>query len=177
MTKLPHRNSIHTIVFDFDGIFTDNKVWVSEDGSEIVRCDRGDGLGLDIFRNFCNYHQWTPNLFILSKEKNPVVESRAKKLKLKCYQSVDSKLKHIEAYLRRSSLEWQGLVYLGNDLNDYVVMLKAGYSVAPIDAHPRILEVADLVLLNEGGNGFVRAFLEKLMKLSTLSPECLAQLV
>ena len=46
--KLPDWRDLHTIVFDFDGVFTDNKVWVDQNGVESVRCDRGDGLGFDI---------------------------------------------------------------------------------------------------------------------------------
>ena len=40
--------NIHTIIFDFDGVFTDNKVYISENGKESVRCDRGDGLAFDM---------------------------------------------------------------------------------------------------------------------------------
>jgi 3-deoxy-D-manno-octulosonate 8-phosphate phosphatase (KDO 8-P phosphatase) len=50
--KLPSVNEIHTIVFDFDGVFTNNKVWVDQDGRESVCCDRSDGLAFDILRIF-----------------------------------------------------------------------------------------------------------------------------
>ncbi len=49
---LPALETIHTVVFDFDGVFTDNKVWVDQDGRESVRCDRADGLALDLVPAF-----------------------------------------------------------------------------------------------------------------------------
>ena len=49
--SLPNFENIHTIIFDFDGVFTDNKVLVSQDGSEFVSCSKEDSLGLDILKN------------------------------------------------------------------------------------------------------------------------------
>ena len=72
-TQIPSWHLIHTIVFDFDGVFTDNKVWVHQDGSESVRCDRGDGLAFDILRKFIKVNHWSLDYFILSTEKNEVV--------------------------------------------------------------------------------------------------------
>ena len=71
------------IIFDFDGIFTDNNVLINQDGIETVKCSRADGLGLDILKKFIDKKNWNLDYFILSTEKNPVVMSRAKKLKIK----------------------------------------------------------------------------------------------
>ena len=79
---IPPLANIHTVVFDFDGVFTDNKVWVDQDGRESVRCDRGDGLAFDLLRNFKSKKKFDAEFFILSKETNAVVLARAKKLKL-----------------------------------------------------------------------------------------------
>ena len=64
------------IVFDFDGVFTDNLVYVLEDGREMVRCSREDSLGVDALKA-----RKIP-MMILSTETNPVVAARAKKLKV-----------------------------------------------------------------------------------------------
>ena len=77
--QLPDWKDVHTIVFDFDGVLTDNKVWIDQDGTESVCCDRGDGLGFDLLRTFIKANNWALNCFILSKEKNPVVSARAEK--------------------------------------------------------------------------------------------------
>ena len=175
--KLPDWREIHTIVFDFDGVFTDNKVWVGQNGVESVRCDRGDGLGFDLLRAFVKANSWALNYFILSKEKNPVVSVRAEKLQIDCVQSISDKVDYLTNYLDENYLRAEGLVYLGNDLNDLKAMRMAGFSVAPSDAHVIILDQADLVLSQKGGNGFVRAFIELFIGLEKMSVEEISEII
>ena len=75
---------IKVIFFDFDGVFTDNKVFVSENGQESVLCFRGDGIGLNelLKRGF--------DLYVISSEINPLVKKRCEKLKIKCLHSVET---------------------------------------------------------------------------------------
>ncbi len=169
--KLPHWKDIHTVVFDFDGVFTDNKVWVDQNGVEAVCCDRGDGLGFDLLRAFTKKNNWPLKYFIISREKNPVASVRAEKIQVDCIQSVFNKADFLANYLNKLRLSAEGLVYLGNDLNDLSVMQIAGFSVAPNDAHFIILKHADLVLPQKGGDGFVRAFIELLIGLKKMSAE------
>jgi len=167
-SKLPNWKVIHTIIFDFDGIFTNNKVWVNKDGTEFVCCDRGDGLGIDILKIFSKENSWKVKLMILSKESNAVVSTRAKKLGLDCYHDVSNKLNFIKKYVQKNFPDKvnanEGIVYLGNDLNDYLAISYVGYSVAPSDSHSIVKNIADIVLDREGGNGFVRLFVEELLK-------------
>ena len=79
--------SVKLIVFDFDGVFTDNCVYVLENGTEAVSCWRGDGIGLS------NVRQLKIPMLVVSTEKNPVVGQRCKKLKIECIQGCDDKLK------------------------------------------------------------------------------------
>ena len=174
--QFPDWKDIHTIVFDFDGVFTDNKVWVDQIGVESVQCDRADGLGFDLLRAFIKANNWALNYFILSKEKNPVVSIRAQKLQINCVQSMSNKADYIANYLGENNLSAKGLVYLGNDLNDLAVMRISGFSVAPSDAHALILDQSDLVLPQKGGDGFVRAFIELLIGLEKMSAEEVAEL-
>ena len=174
------RELIHTVVFDFDGVFTDNKVWVDQDGRESVRCDRGDGLAFDMVRAFKRKGLLDIEFFILSKESNPVVSARAKKLGITAYCKVYDKLKFLEEYLAdkpAGSNTFSGLVYLGNDLNDLPVMRVAGIAVAPSDAHPLVRAVAHIVLTEKGGEGFVRAFIEQLLGIEKLPKEQIDELV
>jgi 3-deoxy-D-manno-octulosonate 8-phosphate phosphatase (KDO 8-P phosphatase) len=167
--KLLNWKDFHTIVFDFDGVFTNNKVWVDQNGVESVRCDRGDSLGFDMLGAFIKSNNWALNYFILSKEKNSVVSVRAEKLNIDCVQSISNKSDYIANYLNEGKLSAEGLIFLGNDLNDMAVMRMAGFSVAPSDAHALILDQADLVIPKKGGNGFVRAFIELLIGLEKMS--------
>lgn len=178
---LPELSSIHTVAFDFDGVFTDNKVWVSEDGKESVRCDRGDGLAFDLVRAFQRDGKINAEFFILTKEPNPVVLSRARKIKLTCHHGVRDKLSFMEENLAsrfpESSSPFDGLIYFGNDLNDLPLMRRAGYAVSPADAHPLVRALAHLVLEQRGGEGCVRTFIEQLLMIEKYTEEELDELI
>ena len=179
--NFPALAAIHTIAFDFDGVFTDNKVWVDQDGRESVRCDRSDGLAFDLIRAFQRRGKLSAEFFILSKESNAVVLERARKLKLNCHHGIRDKLTFMRDHLKsRFSSDtdlFSGLVYLGNDLNDLPLMRHAGYAVAPADAHPMVKEIAHLVLEQRGGEGFVRAFIELLLGIKQLTKGEIDELV
>ena len=178
---LPPLASIHTVAFDFDGVFTNNKVWVDQDGRESVRCDRSDGLALDLVRAFQRQGRLTAEFFILSTEHNPVVLARARKLRLACHQAMGDKLsfiqQHLAARFPNQPDVFAGFVYVGNDLNDLPVMRRAGYAVAPADAHPLVRAVAHLVLSQPGGEGCVRAFVERLLRVGDLSVDEIDDLI
>jgi 3-deoxy-D-manno-octulosonate 8-phosphate phosphatase (KDO 8-P phosphatase) len=178
---LPLLTEIHTVVFDFDGVFTDNKVLVDQDGRESVRCDRGDGLAFDLVRAFKRRGKLKAEFFILSKETNHVVLARARKLRLDCQHGVGDKLAFMTNYfadrIPNHASPFTGLVYLGNDLNDLPLMRRAGFSVAPSDAHPMVCNIAHLVMPQRGGEGFVRAFIELLLGISQLNKDEIDELV
>jgi len=155
--------AIHTIFFDFDGVFTNNKVYVNENGEESVRCDRADGLGIDILRGFLKTKKIPLDYFILSKERNKVVEARAKKLRVPCIYGVDDKASYLIEHFKNNKALLDGVVYVGNDLNDLQAMKISGFSYAPKDAHPLITQSAQFVMPRNGGDGFVRAVIEHLI--------------
>lgn len=179
--SIPSLNEIHTVVFDFDGVFTDNKVWVDQDGHESVRCDRGDGLAFDLVRAFKRQGKLKADFFILSKETNSVVLARAEKLKLDCQHGVGDKLEFMINYfadrIPNHANPFAGMVYLGNDLNDLPLMRRAGFAVAPSDAHLMVYNIAHLVMPQRGGEGFVRAFIELMLGINNLSKDEIDELV
>jgi N-acylneuraminate cytidylyltransferase len=177
----PCLTDIHTVAFDFDGVFTDNKVWVDQNGRESVRCDRGDGLAFDLVRAFQKNGEINAEFFILSKESNPVVITRAKKLKLDCHHNIGDKLSFMREYFANrfpaNPNPFEGLIYLGNDLNDLPLMRHASFAVAPADAHHRVKEIAHFVLPERGGEGFARAFIERLLRINLLTDKELDELI
>ncbi len=181
MKKKFELRNFHTIVLDFDGVFTDNKVFVDSKGFEYVRCDRSDSLGLNLLKKFISKKKYNIDLVILSTEKNDVVLSRAKKLKLDCFNGVDDKKAFLESFLKKKNVNkhnfFNGLIYLGNDLNDLSVMENAGFSVAPNDAHELIKKVSDRVSIKNGGDGFIRDFVEFAINLHKLNKEEICELI
>ena len=100
-----HKN-IKVAVFDFDGVLTDNKVYISGNGDEFVSCSRSDGLAFQVFRQI-NLHT-----LILSTEKNQVVSARAKKLKTEVIQAAEDKVAAMKEYLKENNLSLKMLFLL-----------------------------------------------------------------
>ena len=150
-------NNIDALVFDFDGVLTDNKVTISQGGEESVTCSRADGLAFDVLRKL------EKSVYILSTEKNPVVEIRAKKLNVPVIQGVSDKVLAIKEVVREGGYNLKNILYVGNDLNDYLVMKICGYTACPADSHKIIKSIATIVLKTKGGNGVVRELLEDVL--------------
>lgn len=146
--------TIDLIVFDFDGVFTDNKVLTTEDGKEIVACNRSDGIGINMIRKS------NIPMFVLSTETNPVVASRMKKLGLPFVQGVVDKLKYLTEFVRKEKYDLNNIIYVGNDVNDIEAMKIVGYPIAPGDAHEEVKVIAKLILDSSGGDGVVRELAE-----------------
>ena len=141
---------VEALVMDFDGVLTDNLVHVAQDGTETVGCSRGDGLGLELLRK-----RGLPML-VLSKEQNPVVQARCRKLQLPCENGVEAKLPALRAFCDRAGVQLARTVYVGNDVNDLECLAAAGCGVAVADAHPEAKRHAKLILQADGGRGAVR---------------------
>ncbi|MEW6055125.1 MAG: HAD hydrolase family protein [Bdellovibrionota bacterium] len=138
------------IVYDFDGVLTDNRVWVTEDGRESVACNRSDGWWMGQIRKL-GIEQ-----IILSTEKNPVVSARARKLNIEAIQGQEDKKAALVALLEKKSLTPSDVCYIGNDMNDAGCMQIVGFSMCPNDSHPEILKLAKKTIPAAGGSGIVR---------------------
>ncbi len=141
---------VSCVVFDFDGVHTDDHVWVDQDGKESVRVKRGDGLGVGMLVSE------GISVLILSTEKNPVVSKRAEKLGVEVLQGQADKAEALEKWLSAKNINPSDVAYLGNDVNDEGCLKLVGWPVVVADAHPAIKPLARMVLKNSGGEGAVR---------------------
>ncbi len=141
---------IRLVVFDFDGVFTDNRVWTNERGEESVACWRGDALGLRRLESAGVDH------FILSTETNLAVSARARKIGAACVQGVEDKLPVLREEASRRGVPLEDTAYLGNDVNDAACLEAVGFPVVPADAWPEVVPLARWVLERQGGYGCVR---------------------
>jgi 3-deoxy-D-manno-octulosonate 8-phosphate phosphatase (KDO 8-P phosphatase) len=148
---------LDAVVFDFDGVFTDNRVFISENGIETVCCNRSDGLACDVLR------QLNLKLYILSTESNPVVSLRAKKLKIDVYQNERSKVQALKSLAQKDSFCLSRTLYVGNDINDFDAMKACAYSACPSDSHLKIKKIATCKLDAIGGGGVVRELVESVL--------------
>lgn len=149
---LPAR--LDCLVFDFDGVFTDNRVTVLEEGHEAVVCSRGDGMGIEMLRKA----GWP--MVVISKEPHPIVAARCAKLKIECFQGVEDKLTVLRDWLARDGHALERTLYVGNDVNDLPCLTAVGCPVVVADAHPEARQAARLILDNPGGQGALRELAE-----------------
>lgn len=145
---------IELIVYDFDGVHTDNSVWVDEDGKESVKVSRSDGMAVAMIRDL------GVQQLILSTEQNPVVAARAKKLNIQFEQCVTDKEVTLREYIERTGLDSKNVVFVGNDINDLPATRVTRNFVAVADSHHRVLDVATVVLKAQGGAGAIREIAE-----------------
>lgn len=146
----PLPEKVCLLVLDFDGVLTDNRVWVNEEGHEWVAANRSDGLGL------AQLKQNGVKVLVLSTESNPVVAARCQKLGLPYLQGVTDKGATLVDYANKHGIDLNQAVYLGNDINDIACFSHVGCAVVVADAHPEARQQADLVLSQRGGHGAVR---------------------
>ena len=141
---------IQLVVFDFDGVFTDNTVNVDQNGVESVRCWRSDGLGLSRLREI------GVKTFIISTEANLVVTSRANKLKIACRQSVEDKSSALLDICSELGVDPKHAMFVGNDINDIPAFKSVGFPVAVADAYPEVDPYIVFRTMKPGGFGAVR---------------------
>lgn len=141
---------IRLIAFDFDGVFTDNMVYVLEDGSEAVRCFRSDGIGLQKLKKL------GIETVIISTEANPVVSARARKLKMRCIQDCQDKRAVLGDIAQEKNITLQQVAFVGNDINDLPCLACVGLPIVVQDAYPDVLPTARFQTKRPGGHGAVR---------------------
>ena len=154
--------NLSAIFFDFDGVLTTNKVFVSQEGVEMVCCNRSDGLAFDVLKRI------NIPIFIISSETNPVVSARAKKIGIDVIQGVERKDKLLNDVSIKQNINLKNALFVGNDLNDYYAIQSCGYSICPSDSHYKIKDLANYVLKSRGGEGVVREIIEEVLDLDLI---------
>jgi YrbI family 3-deoxy-D-manno-octulosonate 8-phosphate phosphatase len=154
----PLPEQVKLVVLDFDGVLTDNRVWVDADGRELVAANRGDGWGL------ARLKEHGIEAVVLSTESDPVVEARCRKLSLPFIQGISDKATALEQVLAERGIDSDHVIYLGNDVNDLPCFPLVACALVVADAHPAARSQADRVLDKPGGHGAVRALCDLLLE-------------
>ncbi len=146
----PWPEKVSLVVFDFDGVMTDNRVWVNQEGVESVVANRGDGMGIELLLAA------GIKAVIISTEPNPVVAARAKKIGLPYFHGVGDKGSVLKEYLNKENIPAAESIYVGNDINDLPCFPLVACAVVVADAHPAAKRKADKILSAKGSFGAVR---------------------
>jgi 3-deoxy-D-manno-octulosonate 8-phosphate phosphatase (KDO 8-P phosphatase) len=150
--------AVRLVAFDFDGVFTDNAVYVTQDGHESVRCTRSDGLGLEKLAGL------GIATVVISTEVNPVVSARCRKLALRCIQACDDKRSALESVAAELAVSLSATAFVGNDINDLECLKIVGVPVVVGDAHEDVVGHALYRTRKPGGYGAVREFCDLIAK-------------
>ena len=142
--------SLRLIAFDFDGVFTDNRVFVSEDGKESVVCHRSNGIGLTLVRDI------GVKTCVVSSEPNPVVVERSKKLKIECVNNCKDKVSALKKMAKKHSASLSQVAFMGNDINDLACLECVALPIVVQDAYRDVVTTALYQTRRPGGHGAVR---------------------
>ncbi|HEY3345184.1 MAG TPA: acylneuraminate cytidylyltransferase [Anaerolineaceae bacterium] len=162
--RRPLPEQVDLVVMDFDGVLTDNRVWVDENGRESVAAYRSDSLGIEITRE-----QTGIQFLVISKEVNPVVAARCRKMRVPFLQAIDDKPAALRQALAERGIDPARTIFVGNDINDLPCFGVVACAVVPVDAEPEELRQADLVLTRRGGHGAIRELCDILRDRKTSS--------
>lgn len=152
-------NDITTFIFDVDGVLTDGKVHVTNEGDMLRIMSIKDGYAIKAALG-SGY-----NICIISGGSNEGVRIRLSNLGVKdIYLGVSNKVEVLEKYLAENNIAIEHVLYMGDDIPDYHVMQKVALPTAPQDASPEIKKIAKYISHKNGGEGAVRETIEQVMK-------------
>ncbi|HUQ67259.1 MAG TPA: HAD hydrolase family protein [Flavitalea sp.] len=151
---------ISTFILDVDGVLTDGTIYVFDNGEQVRRMSIKDGFALQlaIKKGY--------RILVISGGNSPAVSARLKKLGITdILMNVLDKKSMIDRYMRDHGIEKHQVLFMGDDIPDYVAMKHVGIPAAPADAAPEIRKIAAYIADNKGGKGCVREVIEKVLRL------------
>ncbi len=150
---------IRVLALDVDGVLTDGRIIMDADGREIKNFDVKDGFAIAM------WHRAGGRSAIITARSSVPVEARARDLKISCvYQDAYPKNVYYERMLSELGVSDDEVCYIGDDLPDLPLILRAGWGVAPRDAAPEVRRAAAYVTRQAAGRGAVRETVEMMLK-------------
>lgn len=161
MSSLEKFKSIKTFVFDVDGVLTDGTLLILNDGQMARQMNIKDGyaLQLAVKKGY--------RVVIISGGTSDAVKERLQKLGVTdCFLKIDNKKEKLVEYVAEHELSWNEILFMGDDIPDYIPMQLTGLPCCPSDAVPEIKQISHYISPVEGGKGCARDVIEKVLKLN-----------
>ncbi len=161
MSVLENFKIIKTFVFDVDGVLTDGTLLILNDGQMARTMNIKDGyaLQLAVKKGY--------RVVIISGGTSDAVQQRLEKLGIKdCFLKVDNKKEKLADYVTQHQLNWEEILFMGDDMPDYMPMQLTGLPCCPADAAPEIKQISRYISPVNGGMGCARDVIEKVLKLN-----------
>ena len=149
---------IKLIITDIDGVWTDAGMYYDNNNNELKKFNTYDSAGI----NFCKIIKIP--VCVISGENQKSVKRRTKKLKIEyVFLGIDDKVKVAENLIKKLNIDFSEVAFIGDDINDYKLLSKVGFSAAPSSAPDYIKKIVKYKLKKKGGEGVFREFIEKLL--------------
>jgi 3-deoxy-D-manno-octulosonate 8-phosphate phosphatase (KDO 8-P phosphatase) len=152
--------NITTLIFDYDGVFTEGKILLLENGDQLRTANVKDGyaLQLAIKKGY--------RIAVISGGTSDSIKVRLEKLGLQdVFIRVEHKIQVYNKYLKKYNLDPREVLFMGDDIPDYQIMKEAGVAVCPADAAEEIKSLSHYISHVKGGDGCVRDIIEQVMKI------------
>ena len=157
---LEYFRHIRTFIFDVDGVMTDGKLQVTDAGDFLRTFHTRDGYAIR------RAVEEGYNVVVITGGRGNSIERRLTGLGITQYfTGADVKLPIFQRFIEAHNINPLEVLYMGDDLNDFFVMKKAGLATCPADACPEIKDICHYISPIRGGDGCVRDVIEKVMKL------------
>jgi 3-deoxy-D-manno-octulosonate 8-phosphate phosphatase (KDO 8-P phosphatase) len=161
MSVLEKFKAIKTFVFDVDGVLTNGSLLILNDGqmARLMNIKDGYALQLAIKKGY--------RVVIISGGTSDAVKERLERLGVKdCFLKVDSKKEKLIEYVSENQLNWDEILFMGDDIPDYIPMQLTGLPCCPVDAVAEIKGISLYISPVAGGKGCARDVIEKVLKLN-----------
>lgn len=157
MINLPE--TIKMVITDFDGIITDNCVYISDNGDMSRKVNFKDVMAFSLLRK--NGFE----IAIISGESNSAIELLAKKFEIKeIHQGIRNKKEVLDNIIEKYKLTNEEFLYMGDDVNDYDSLISAKYAITVPHAVDKIKNISHIqITQNSGGNGAFREVVDVLI--------------
>lgn len=154
-------NTIKMVITDFDGIITDNCVYINSNGEMSRKLNFKDIMAFSLLKK---------NGFktaIISGEANSAIEVIAKKFDIEdIHQNIRNKLEILECIIKKYNLKDDEFIYIGDDVNDYDSLSRAKYAVTVPSAVKKIKNLKHVhITQNNGGDGAFREIVDSLLNI------------
>lgn len=150
---------IKLLIMDVDGVMTDGRIIMDDEGREIKNFNVRDGHGLKILQRY------GIKVAIITGRQSKVVEYRAKDLEIEdVYQKVFNKKDVFDKILKKHKLSADAAAFIGDDIVDIPVLKRVGFSVAVADSADVVKKSVDCVTKNRGGHGAIREICEMILQ-------------
>lgn len=151
--------TVKLLILDVDGVLTDGKIIINDQGIETKHFDVRDGHGLKLLMRY------EVGVALITGRRSSVVEHRAKDLGIEAvYQGIWNKAETYEEILQKMNLHAEQTAFVGDDIVDIPIMRRVGFAVAVRDAAEETKKIAHYVTKRKGGHGAVREVCELILK-------------